>query len=179
MRRKSIPEPTKRAVLIEAGYRCAVPTCRTLLILDLHHIDEVSENGTNDTNNLIALCPTCHGLYHRKHISREAVSAWKVMLSGLSQAYDKNIIDDLLFLSSDDIAHNSNKFECTGDGVTKFTALYASGLAKYSLGNSSSGSWGSPSYTNYSIELTDKGEKLVSAWKKGDRSAIEAALKNT
>jgi hypothetical protein len=36
--RKNLPIKTRTAVLTEAGYRCAVPTCRNILALDLHHI---------------------------------------------------------------------------------------------------------------------------------------------
>lgn len=180
MNQTHIPAATKREVLIEAGYRCAVPTCRTLLILDIHHIIEVSENGGNDLSNLIALCPTCHDLYHRKHISREAISAWKVMLAGLSQAYDKNVIDNLLFLSSEDSAPEEMGFICTGDGITQFTALFASGLASYNYTKAgSTGNMGSPSYINYKIQLTEKGKNLVQAWKNGDREAILQSLGNT
>ncbi len=45
--RKPIPASLKREVLAEAGYRCAVPTCRGILALDLHHIEEVQEGGEN------------------------------------------------------------------------------------------------------------------------------------
>jgi len=55
MPRKTIPESTKREVLTEAGFRCAVPTCRTILAIDLHHIVEVNDGGDNEIYNLIAL----------------------------------------------------------------------------------------------------------------------------
>ena len=40
-KRKSIPQAVRVAVLTEAGYRCAVPTCRGILALDLHHMVQV------------------------------------------------------------------------------------------------------------------------------------------
>jgi 5-methylcytosine-specific restriction endonuclease McrA len=58
--RKPIPASLKREVLTESGYRCAVPTCRTILAIDLHHIIEVEEGGKNELSNLLALCPNCH-----------------------------------------------------------------------------------------------------------------------
>ena len=60
MARRAIPGDVQTVVLIEAGYRCASPTCRNILALDLHHIEEVHEGGGNEVANLIALCPTCH-----------------------------------------------------------------------------------------------------------------------
>jgi len=40
MKRRAIPKQVKLDVLTEAGYQCAVPTCRTILSLDIHHIDQ-------------------------------------------------------------------------------------------------------------------------------------------
>src|SRR5438874_5747290 len=96
--RKALPESLKRAVLAEAGYRCAVPTCRTILALDLHHIEEVREGGGDEVFNLIALCPTCHALYTRGTITRDAIHSWKGVLVALNQAFDKESISNLLFL---------------------------------------------------------------------------------
>lgn len=76
MRRK-IPEKIRVAVLTEAGFRCAVPTCRAILAIDLHHIVPVSETGPDTVTNLLALCPTCHALYHRGVIPHESICVWK------------------------------------------------------------------------------------------------------
>src|SRR5690349_13496502 len=76
------------SVLIEAGYRCAVPTCRNILAIDMHHIIEVKDGGPNEPSNLLALCPTCHALYTRGTIPKEAINAWKTMLVTLSHAFD-------------------------------------------------------------------------------------------
>ena len=81
------------AVLTEAGYRCAVPTCRTILAIDLHHIIEVSQNGTNNPDNLIALCPTCHALYHRGIIHKESISRWKDVLVAQNKPIDRHAGD--------------------------------------------------------------------------------------
>ena len=34
-------------------------------ILQLHHIKQVAEGGTNDIDNIIVLCPNCHSKAHR------------------------------------------------------------------------------------------------------------------
>src|ERR1700730_4135225 len=79
MARTAIPRDVKIQVLTEAGYRCAVPTCRNILAIDMHHIVEVNDKGPNEPYNLLALCPTCHALYTRGTISKEAINAWKTM----------------------------------------------------------------------------------------------------
>ena len=43
--RRNLALKTRTLVLTEAGYRCAVPTCRGILALDLHHIWEVVAGG--------------------------------------------------------------------------------------------------------------------------------------
>jgi len=98
MPRTKLPQDVKIQVLTEAGYRCAVPTCRTILALDLHHIVEVKDGGPNEASNLIVLCPTCHALYTRGNISREAINTWKMMLITLNHAFDQESISNLLFL---------------------------------------------------------------------------------
>ena len=57
--RKKLSKKVITAVLTEAGYRCALPTCRGILAIDLHHIWEVNAGGGNDPSNLIALSMVC------------------------------------------------------------------------------------------------------------------------
>lgn len=168
MPRSPIPESIKREVLIEAGYRCAVPTCRSLLIVDLHHIVDVAQGGRNEPGNLLPLCPTCHALYTRGKIPRDAALAWKSVLVALSQAFDRRAIDDLLFLEEIGIAQRD--FVCSGDGVSRFTQLYAAGLARYEyrLGVRGLGM----DADSYRVEITAKGQRFLSAWRAGDGSAM-------
>jgi hypothetical protein len=98
MPRSKIPQSIVNSVLIEAGYRCAVPTCRNILAIDMHHIIEVKDGGPNQSSNLLALCPTCHALYTRGTIPKEAINAWKTMLVALNHAFDQETISNLLFL---------------------------------------------------------------------------------
>jgi hypothetical protein len=168
--RSAIPEQVKREVLIEAGYRCGVPTCRTILLLDLHHIVEVSEGGGNKADNLLPLCPTCHALYHRERIPRDAVKAWKAVLVSLSQAFDRNTIDDLLFLKC--VQHR--EYVCTGDGVSRFTQLYAAGLATFQFFQGQRGM--GMCVDNYRVAITPKGERLLEGWLQGDRKILAEAL---
>jgi hypothetical protein len=159
--------------LTEAGYRCAVPTCRTILILDVHHIVEVSEGGGNETSNLIALCPTCHALYTRGKIPREAIRVYKGILADLNNAFDQVSVDLLLYL------HRipTDNIQYSGDGVLRFARLIAAGLVEFYTPNRRSLSVGSTS--NHWIRLSCSGTLLIEAWLKGDRTAIEQALSET
>ena len=85
------PTPSRRerdAVLRESGYRCGVPTCNTTIALDVHHIIQISEGGGNAPLNLLAVCPTCHALYHRGVISRESIKVWKARLIAINSSAD-------------------------------------------------------------------------------------------
>ena len=112
-------------MLTESGYRCAVPTCRNILALDMHHIWEVSAGGTDDPSNLVALCPTCHALYHRGTIQQDAIYAYKAMLVAITRAFDVEAIDRLLFL---DLCE-PDFLIVSGDGLLHFGRLIAAGLA--------------------------------------------------
>ncbi|MBK7398984.1 MAG: HNH endonuclease [Myxococcales bacterium] len=156
-------------MLIEAGYRCAVPTCRTILAIDLHHIVEVSEGGSNDPANLVALCPTCHGLYHRGTIPRTAVRAWKSLLVSLSSAFDRESVDLLLFLRHE----SASSLVVSGDGVLRFARLVSAGLATFR--SETIGSYTAPQFV-YAVRLTPRGQALADAWISGDAETIEHAL---
>jgi hypothetical protein len=166
MSRLAIPESIKREVLTEAGFRCAVPTCRAILTLDINHINEVSEGGGNELSNLICLCPNCHALYHRQKIPRDSIRVWKNMLVTLNGAFDRLAIDDLLFLEK----LPRNTLALSGDGVLKFSKLLAAGMAQFVLLMQNG-----PIVT-YDIFLTPKGKMIVEAWKQGEKEKLEKAI---
>lgn len=167
MPRTALSQPVRLAVLTEAGYRCSVPTCRTILAIDMHHMVPVSEGGGNTAANLLALCPTCHALFHRGEISRDAIYAWKSLLVSLSQAFDQRDIDNLLFLD----APQPYQLQVSGDGVARFSRLIGAGLATYGLAvhDHDSGT------LRYRLSLTPRGAQLIHAWKSGDRQAVAKA----
>src|SRR5438445_13450748 len=123
--RANLSVATRSAVLTESGYRCAVPNCRGILAMDLHHIWEVQDGGNDDPSNLIALCPTCHALYHRGTISSESIFVYKSMLVAISRAFDVEAIDRLLFLDG----CKKDFLVVSGDGLLHFGRLIAAGLA--------------------------------------------------
>ena len=174
--RKNIPQAAALRVLTEAGYRCAVPTCRNTLAMDLHHIWQVSEGGKNDPANLVALCPYCHGLHHRGTIPAEAIYVYKALLVSLSQAFDLEGIDRLLFLSK----IKAKPLIVSGDGVLAFSRLIAADLASFSLQANNNGQ-----LVTYSIRISERGRQLIEVWKSGNRGELaklmsgeKSAIKN-
>jgi hypothetical protein len=68
---------------------------------------------------------TCHALYHRGTISADSIYAYKAMLVALSNAFDREAIDRLLFLAQ----APKDFLICSGDGVLQFSRLLAAGFA--------------------------------------------------
>jgi hypothetical protein len=165
--RTKLPPKTTSIVLTEAGYRCAVPTCRGILALDMHHIWQVSDGGGDDASNLIALCPTCHALHHRGTITTEAIYAYKSMLVALNAAFDKEAIDLLLFLSR----YPPDYIIVSGDGLVQFSRLIAAGFVSGLM--KANNSW---QIVTYAINITDKGRHFVNAWMSGERDTMAIAL---
>ncbi|HSQ55500.1 MAG TPA: HNH endonuclease signature motif containing protein [Gemmata sp.] len=167
--RKDLPLGTVTIVLTEAGYRCAVPTCRGILALDMHHIWEVASGGGDEPRNLIALCPTCHALYHRGTISADSIYAYKAMLVAISRAFDLEAIDLLLFLRM----CPTDYLVVSGDGLLHFARLIAAGLA--SVVQKANNNW---NIVTYAVNISPKGKQLIDAWAKGDRVRLSEVLAN-
>lgn len=164
--RKQISGATRFAVLTEAGYRCAVPRCRMILTLNMHHIEFVSEGGNNKIENLVALCPYCHSLLHNGHINRRSLNIWKGVLISLTQAFDATAVDQLLFLHS----LKEVPLDLSGDGLLSLSRIISAGLVKYKLLERNT------ARTAYTVSLTGKGRLLVKAWKEGNNDALTSAI---
>lgn len=175
-RRSSITQDVRREVLTEAGYRCAVPTCRTILALDLHHILKVSEGGSNTADNLIALCPTCHRLHHNGEIPKEAVRVWKGMLVTLNLAFDKDAMELLLFLTRKE--QEERPYGYTSECVMRCAGLINAGLVDTDTfwEEEASRFLRSNSGADHTLRLTERGHLVVKAWKAGDKDALDRAL---
>jgi hypothetical protein len=185
-KRRTTNIDTKLQVLHEAGYRCSNPTCRTIITLDIHHLEYVSKGGDNNPSNLLALCPNCHQLHHKGHIPEESIRAWKMLQLTLNEAFDRYSIDILLALD------NIGGIIITGDGLLQCSALLASNLVSVTDDWIATGlqkveddhSFTSFLFKNdwkyvdkpistgqYYMSLTNKGKALVAAWKNGNQNA--------
>jgi hypothetical protein len=85
--RPPIPIALERAVKIEAGHRCAIPTCKHPRV-EIAHIVPWAEVQEHTFENLIALCPNCHDLYDKdKKIDRRSMLTYKANLGLLNSRY--------------------------------------------------------------------------------------------
>jgi len=93
--RLPIPSELKRQIYVEAGHRCAIPTCRSIHI-DIHHIIPWEQCKKHEYPNLIALCPNCHRMAEKEEMDRKSLRMYK---NNLRFLYDRFTIFeiDLLF----------------------------------------------------------------------------------
>lgn len=84
--RDAMPQALRRAVLVEAGHRCAIPACRQIPP-EIAHIVPWSQVKKHVFDNLIALCPTCHARYDAGQIDRPSMRQYKANLSVLNSRY--------------------------------------------------------------------------------------------
>lgn len=94
-RRPPIPAGLKRSILVEAGHRCAIPTCRHTEV-DIHHIIPWSQCKEHKYDNLIAICPNCHRRADRDEIDRKSLRRYKYNLQFIHDKYS-NLEIDILF----------------------------------------------------------------------------------
>jgi hypothetical protein len=172
-KRQTITTSARREALIEAGYRCAVPTCRTILAVDLHHLVLVSQGGGNDVSNLLALCPNCHALHHRGNIPPDAIRVWKGMLVSLNEGIGRDAKELLLLLA---LAPQQRPEWFTSDGVLRLAPMIVAGLVEVTPGPREVAIGGSYPWPGaYRVDLTEKGLAVIAAWKAGDAAALKDA----
>lgn len=85
----------KREVLVEAGHRCAIPTCRNTPPV-IAHITPWAKVKKHTPDNLIALCPTCHARFDAGQIDRLSMLQYKANLGLVSSRYgdtERRILD--------------------------------------------------------------------------------------
>lgn len=89
--RPAIPAELRRRILVEAGHRCAIHTCRSSDV-DVHHIVPWEQCQEHAYENLVALCPNCHRRADAGEIDRKSLRLYKARLAaavGISSAPDE------------------------------------------------------------------------------------------
>lgn len=78
--RRTIPTELRRRVLVEAGHRCAIHTCRYPDV-DVHHIEPWAKVREHRFDDLIALCSNCHRRADAREIDRKSLYMYKARLA--------------------------------------------------------------------------------------------------
>jgi hypothetical protein len=97
--RPPIPADIRRRVLVEAGHRCAIPTCRYIEV-DVHHIIPWAQCHAHEYDNLIALCSNCHRRADRGDIDRKSLRLYKFNLRFAHDKFSQLEMDVLFQLAN-------------------------------------------------------------------------------
>ena len=158
--RKKIPEDLIRKVLIEAGHRCAIPTCRHTRV-EIAHIIPWTKVKEHKFENLIALCPNCHDLYDKdKKIDRKSMLAYKHNLGLLNSRYGEFERRILQFFCK---SPQQRIIQLSGLSEIQVFYLLKDGLLKKNGKDSGIKSNGISTWEEYL--LTDQGKMLIDSWK--------------
>lgn len=153
---------------MEAGYRCAIPTCR-FPITENAHIVSWAKSKDHSYRNVIALCPNCHTLYDSGKINRVAIVAYKKKLMFLNEVYSRFELDVLDHLKT------HNRALIPGELLVK--RLLEEKLVEHEQKIMTQGFGdGEEILGIFSIVLTDDGRRLLDDWSKVDDSLTHDQL---
>jgi HNH endonuclease len=87
--RDDISLPLQRSLMIEAGHRCAIPTCRAVAPLVFEHIEDWVKVREHKFENMIVLCANCHGLKGEgpRKLDRKSLRQYKLNLAVVNGRY--------------------------------------------------------------------------------------------
>ncbi len=162
---RHIPAKIKRRVLVEAGHRCAIHTCREFEV-DVHHIVPFSKCQKHEYENLIALCPNCHRRADRGDIDRKALKKYKVNLRYAHDRFSQLEVDILFKLHNAELdmaPEEKVQAQWPLSMILMINRILDAGYIEV-IGNQSSvqvlGMEISPIY----ISLTDKGREYINSF---------------
>lgn len=164
--RESIPIDLQRRLLVEAGHRCAIPTCRYNRV-EFAHIVPYSQVKKHDFENLIVLCPNCHDLYDKdKKIDLKSMQAYKINLSLLNHRYgefERRLLQYFL-------TYPDRRFIIISEGqeLAIFSLIKDSFLVKTDINSGISTTINTiTTFSWWQYELTEKGRGFIKNWKEG------------
>ena len=157
-----VPMARKRMVLVEAGHRCAIPTCRHPTT-EIAHIVPESQSHDDSFENLIALCPNCHTRSdQKKEIDPQSIRRYKRNLGILNSRYsdfERRVFDQIAETDQRcfpiEAALEIPLLHAVKDGLLKRVELSPVAIQR-----------GEP--THHSYEVTDAGLSFVSRYIQGE-----------
>jgi hypothetical protein len=96
--RPEVPAALKRRLMVEAGHRCAIPTCRATVGLVYEHIDDWAKVKRHGFEDMIVICSNCHSRKGNRHgqIDRKALRQYKANLAVINSRYsdvERRVLD--------------------------------------------------------------------------------------
>ena len=156
--RPAIPVAIQRAVKVEAGHRCAIPTCKSTPV-ELAHIVPWEKIQEHTFENLIALCPTCHTRFDSGQIDRLSMKQYKANLGVISGRYgemERRLLDVLAANQA------AGRFRLALGSSIQLMYLVKDGLLKQVPINGGMFIDGQPMHEEF--EVTPLGRDFVAKW---------------
>jgi hypothetical protein len=171
-----IPADIKRAVLVEAGHACAIPTCQ-FPATEFAHIVPYAQMKRHEVSNIIALCPNHHTLFdQKKAIDRKAMKMYKLNLQFLNQRYTKYELRLLSVLAEKPSVVASGEIEAMGllrDGLVENSQTFES-HSILSQDTATGSLQRHDQVLSFEARLTDKGREFISTWKSDTDNLLDA-----
>lgn len=121
--RPAVPAALRRELYEEAGYRCAIPTCRGTSALEMAHIRPWSEVQEHAYENMIVLCAVDHTRFDRGEIPRRSMEAFKdnlTLMNGRYSEFERRILETFAQGTEADLASGTLPIP----GGTSYTVSY-------------------------------------------------------
>jgi hypothetical protein len=152
-----VPMARKRMVLVEAGDRCAILTCRHPTT-EIAHIVPQSQSHDDSFEDLIALCPNCQ----KKEIDAQSMRMYKHDLEILNSRYsdfERRVFDQTAGTDRRSFIVEAGLeiplLHAVNDGLLKRVELAPAAIQR-----------GEP--THYTYEVTDEGLNFVNRYIRGE-----------
>lgn len=147
---------------MEAGHRCAIPTCKQTPV-EIAHIIDYNIVKAHTFDNLIALCPTCHTRYDRGEIDRKSMKLYKAKLSILNSKYG-DLEKRLLQYFADHPELSEIPFMASKENEIQLMYTIRDGLIRWVREDPGSGPDFYGTYTLAVYEITAEGRGFIKKW---------------
>lgn len=161
---RDVPALLARQLKVEAGHRCAIPTCRQVPI-ELAHIEPWHKVREHSFENMIALCPTCHTRFDGGDIDRRSMRMYKANLTIINSRYgdlERRVIEAFA------VHPNANAIDLPGSLEILLMYLMQDGLLEALKPSSSvsisAGGLAQALASSIRYRLTPKGRDFVTRW---------------
>jgi len=172
-----IPAEIRRAVLLEAGHACAIPTCQ-FPATEFAHIEPYAKVRRHEVSNIVALCPNHHHLFdQKKSIDRKAIKLYKTKLQFLNHRYTRYELRVLALLAQKEAVVASGEIETMGllmDGLIVNAKTFETQSIVITDNASGRTVFEDAFVQSFAARLTEKGRDFIEVWKSTTENLLDA-----
>ena len=171
-----IPAEIQRAVLLESGHACAIPTCQ-FPVTEFAHIEPFEKVRKHEIANIVALCPNHHDLFDKKKtIDRKSMKAYKTKLQLLNKRYTKYELRLLTILADKPVVLASGEIETMGllkDGLIENVKTFLTQSIVLTDNTLGQDVYKDDFVQSFAARLTSKGREFIDVWKSDSENLLD------